>query len=308
MPGAVYPVDLPPTAITPAAALAAASDKAGVLTEALGYIQRFHDKVVVVKVGGSIMDDEAGLSRLLTDVVFMNYVGMQPVVVHGGGKAISAAMKNAGLEPKWVNGKRYTDHETLRIAESVLCGEINPFIVNFIRVQGCEAMGLTSLGSDAIFAEKTTDTDGSDLGSVGRITSVNLRLLELLVQADAIPVLATIALDPSTGDKLNVNADTAAGAVAASMRADKLVVVSDTHGIRADVNDPDSRISSVTSADLDDLIARGVVGGGMMPKVDACLEALRGGTTKAHIIDGRMPHALLLEIYTDEGVGTEITL
>src|SRR5437867_6297222 len=226
-----------------------AISKAAGLVEALPYIQRFHDKVVVVKVGGSIMDDEQTLSAVLTDIVFMNYVGMQPVLVHGGGKAISAAMEQAGLQPQMVQGRRYTDERTLAIAEHVLCNQINRFIVNFIQSQGCEAMGLHSLSSLLLFAEKTylQGADGRriDLGLVGEVTSVNARLLQLLVQADSIPCIATIARDDA-GEKLNVNADTAAGAVAAAMKAEKLVVVSDTHGIRADVNNPDSRISHLT--------------------------------------------------------------
>jgi len=279
--------------------------KAQVLLEALGYIQRFHDQVVVVKVGGSIMDDDQRLAGLLTDVVFMNYVGMQPILVHGGGKAINAAMEKAGLTPKMVGGRRYTDAATLKIAEQVLCGEINPFIVNYIREQGCEAMGLHSLGSDVLFAERIQN---GELGLVGEVTDVNTRLLQLLVQADAIPVISTIAHDRDTGDKLNVNADTAAGAVAAMMKAHKLVVVSDTHGIRMDKDDAETRISSATAGRINELIDEGVIGTGMLPKVDACLHAVRGGVKKAHIIDGRTAHALLLEIYTEEGIGTEITL
>ena len=284
--------------------LAEASRKAAVLIDALGHIQRFHDKAVVVKVGGSIMDDEAALARLLVDVVFMNYVGMQPIVVHGGGKAISAAMKDAGIEPRWVDGRRFTDDATLAIAERVLCGDINPFIVQFVRSQGCEAMGLTSLGSDVLFAQQIDPS----LGLVGEVVDVNRRLLQLLVQADAIPVISTIGVDRESGRKLNVNADTAAGAVAAAVGAEKLIVVSDTHGIRMDRDDPATRISSLTAQGIADLVGRGVISTGMLPKVEACLTALRGGVTKAHIVDGRMPHALLLEIYTAEGVGTEITL
>src|SRR5436189_3603366 len=205
-----------------------AISKAAGLVEALGYIQRFHDKVIVVKIGGSIMDDEAALSTILTDIVFMNYVGMQPVLVHGGGKAINAAMEQAGLVPQMVQGRRYTDDRTLAIAEHVLCNQINRFIVSFIQSQGCESMGLHSLTSNVLIAEKTylQGEDGRriDLGLVGEVKNVNARLLQLLVQADAIPVIATIARDPA-GQKLNVNADTAAGAVAASMKADKLVIV-----------------------------------------------------------------------------------
>jgi len=288
-----------------------AIDKAAGLVEALSYIQRFHDKVIVVKIGGSIMDDEEALSNILTDIVFMNYVGMSPVLVHGGGKAINQAMETAGLVPQMVQGRRYTDERTLAIAEHVLCNQINRFIVNFVQAQGCEAMGLHSLSSVVLFAEKTylKGEDGRriDLGLVGDVKTVNARLLQLLVQADSIPCIATIARDEA-GGKLNVNADTAAGAVAAAMKAEKIVVVSDTHGIRADVKDPNSRISHLTVAQIDDMVKSGAIGTGMLPKVEACVTALKGGVGKAHIIDGRIPHALMLEIYTEAGIGTEIVL
>jgi acetylglutamate kinase len=288
-----------------------AIDKASALVEALSYIQRFHNKVVVVKVGGSIMDDEQALSNLLTDIVFMNYVGMQPVLVHGGGKAINQAMETAGLKPQMVQGRRYTDERTLAIAEHVLCNQVNKFIVNFISAQGCEAMGLHSLSSVVLFAEKTylQSPDGRriDLGYVGEVTSVNARLLQLLVQADSIPCIATIARDMA-GGRLNVNADTAAGAVAGAMKAEKLVVVSDTHGIRSDPEDPSSLVRSVTVSKIDEMVKAGAITSGMLPKVEACVSALRAGVTKTHIIDGRIPHALLLEIYTEAGIGTEIVL
>ncbi|HWB54864.1 MAG TPA: acetylglutamate kinase [Tepidisphaeraceae bacterium] len=288
-----------------------AISKAEGLVEALSYIQRFRNKIVVVKVGGSIMDDEAALSTILTDIVFMNYVGMQPVLVHGGGKAINDAMEKAGLTPQWVQGRRYTDERTLAIAEHVLCNQINKFIVNFIQAQGCEAMGLHSLSSNVLFAEKAyfNADDGRriDLGLVGEIKNVNARLLQLLVQADSIPCIATIARDEA-GGRLNVNADTAAGAVAAALKAEKLVVVSDTHGIRSDPKDPNTRISHLTTGQIDDLVKTGVITAGMLPKVEACIVALKAGVTKAHIIDGRTPHSLLLEIYTEAGVGTEIVL
>lgn len=288
-----------------------AIDKAKGLVEALAYIQRFHDKTIVVKVGGSIMDDEQTLSSILTDIVFMNYVGMQPILVHGGGKAINEAMEKAGLTPQMVMGRRYTDERTLAIAEHVLCNQINRGIVNFIQSQGCEAMGLHSLSSVVLFADKAyiTGDDGRriDLGLVGDVRQVNSRLLELLVKADAIPVIATIARDVA-GGKLNVNADTAAGAVAAAVKAEKIVVVSDTHGIRRNVADPDSRISSLTVTQMEQLVKDGVITSGMLPKVEACVTALKGGVKKAHIVDGRIPHALLLEIYTESGIGTEITL
>src|SRR5678815_5260721 len=234
-----------------------AINKAAGLVEALSYIQRFHDKVIVVKVGGSIMDDEQALSNILTDIVFMNYVGMQPILVHGGGKAINEAMKTAGLEPQMVMGRRYTDERTLAIAEHVLCNQINRFIVNFVQSQGCEAMELHSLSSVVLFAENTylKGDDGRriDLGLVGEVKSVNARLLQLLVQADSIPCIATIARDEA-GGKLNVNADTAAGAVAAAMKAEKLVVVSDTHGIRRDPKDPGSLVRHLTMAQVQEMV------------------------------------------------------
>src|SRR3954468_1069551 len=288
-----------------------AIDKASGLVEALSYIQRFHNKVVVVKVGGSIMDDERALSNLLSDIVFMNYVGMQPVLVHGGGKAINQAMETAGLVPQMVMGRRYTDERTLAIAEHVLCNQVNKFIVNFIQSQGCEAMGLHSLSSNVLFAEKTflQGPEGRriDLGLVGGVSSVNARLLQLLVQADSIPCIATIARD-NAGGRLNVNADTAAGAVAAAMKAEKLVVVSDTHGIRTDPKDPESRVSHLTIPEIDGMVKSGVISAGMLPKVEACVTALQAGVGKAHIIDGRIPHSLLLEIFTEGGIGTEIVL
>jgi acetylglutamate kinase len=288
-----------------------AINKAKALIEALSYIQRFQDKIVVVKVGGSIMDDEQTLSAILTDIVFMNYVGMQPILVHGGGKAINEAMEKTGLVPQMVMGRRYTDERTLAIAEHVLCNQVNRFIVNFVQAQGCEAMGLHSLSSVVLFAEKTylPGPDGRriDLGFVGDVTTVNARLLHLLVQADSIPCIATIARD-TAGGKLNVNADTAAGAVAAAVKAEKLVIVSDTHGIRRDINDPGSRVSHVTVGEIEQMVKDGTITSGMLPKVEACMSALRGGVTKTHIIDGRIPHALLLEIYTEAGIGTEIVL
>src|SRR2546423_3686480 len=203
-----------------------AINKAAALVEALSYIQRFHDKVVVVKVGGSMMDNEEALSTILSDIVFMNYVGMQPVLVHGGGKAINEAMEKAGLVPQWVQGRRYTDDRTIAIAEHVLCNQINRFIVNFIQSQGCEAMGLHSLSSNVLFAEKTylAGEEGRriDLGHVGEVRSVNARLLQLLVQADSIPCIASIARD-NAGGRPNINSHTAARPVAPAMKAQKLV-------------------------------------------------------------------------------------
>jgi len=282
--------------------------KASVLIEALAYIQRFLDKIVVVKFGGSVMDDERAMADILTDIVFMNTVGMRPIIVHGGGKAINAAMEKSGLEVQFVQGRRYTDQRTLTVVEHVLCNDINRSIVSTIETLGSSAMGLHTLSSGVLFGEKLfLEEEGRkiDLGFVGRVTHVNAKLLELLCQADTIPVIAPLSRD-KTGAKLNCNADTAAGEVAAALKAEKLVVVSDTHGIRRDPKDAASLIPQLTEAEIRSMVADGTISSGMLPKVEACLRALEGGVARTHIIDGKIPHALLLEIFSDAGVGTLI--
>ncbi len=285
--------------------------KADALIEALGYIQRFNEKIVVVKLGGSFMDSDEEFRKVLMDVIFLQAVGMRPVVVHGGGKAITDAMKKAGLQAQFVMGRRYTDERTLAIAEHVLCNDINGFIVNTINAFGGKAMPLTSLTSTVLFGERMylTGEDGRriDIGHVGQVTWVNSALLQALCQADFIPVIAPIARD-AAGGKLNVNADTAAGQVAASLKAEKMVLVSDTHGIRSKKDDASSLMRSVTKTQIQELIQNKQIGEGMLPKVESCLTAVEGGVKKAHIIDGRFSHSLLLEIYSDQGVGTEILL
>lgn len=286
-----------------------AIDKAGVLIEALPYIQAYYEKIVVVKLGGSVMDDPAAERDLLRDVAFMNYVGMEPIIVHGGGKEINKAMDEAGLEPQFVQGLRYTDDRTLAIAERVLSGRINRRIVETLESFGVQALGLSSLSSCVLFAERMflPGEEGRriDIGYVGKVEQVNARVLRLLSAADTIPVIAPIALD-RLGGKLNVNADTAAGEVAAAVKAEKLVMVSDTHGVRENKDDPDSFRPSLNRQEITDFMSRGVIDRGMKPKVEACLRALDAGCRKAHIVDGRIPHSLLLEIFTDRGVGTQI--
>jgi acetylglutamate kinase len=286
-----------------------AIEKAKALVAAMEYIRLFRGKIVVVKLGGSVLDDPQLQKKLLTDVVFMATVGIQPILVHGGGKAITKAMNEAGLEPQWVNGRRYTDERTMTIIEHVLIHDINASICETIKQLGCDAMGLHSLSSCVLFAEplRYTDPQGRkiDLGLVGEVKTVNSVLLKTLCANGTIPVIAPVAIDRS-GGKLNVNADSAAGKVAAAVEAEKFVSVSDTNGILKDVNDPDSGISSVTEAEIKQMIDSGIINEGMLPKVEACLIALEGGVKKAHIIDGRILHSLLLEIYTEEGVGTQI--
>jgi acetylglutamate kinase len=284
--------------------------KAGALIEAMEYIRRFRGRIVVVKLGGSILEDIGLQKKLLTDIAFMATVGMQPVVVHGGGKAITKAMNQAGLEPVWVQGRRYTDERTLRIAEHTLVHKINTPICETLSQLGCVPTGLHSLSSCVLFAEplRLAGENGRklDVGLVGQMTGVNGHLLKTLCAANTIPVIASIAQD-KTGGKLNVNADSAAGKVAAEVDAEKLVVVSDTHGILTDLGEPESQVSSLDETQIRDLIDSGVITDAMLPKVEACLIALAGGVKKAHIIDGRIAHSLLLEIYTDKGIGTQIT-
>ena len=286
-----------------------AIEKAKALVEAMEYIRLFRDKIVVVKLGGSVIDEPQQQKKMLTDIVFMATVGIRPVLVHGGGKAITKAMNESGLEPQWINGRRYTDEHTMAIVEHTLIHNINASICETIKQLGCDAMGLHSLSSCVLSAEplRMTDSQGRkiDLGLVGEVKTINSQLLKTLCASGTIPVIAPVAIDRS-GGKLNVNADSAAGKVAAAVEAEKFVSVSDTNGILKDVNDPESNVSSATEEEIKQMIASGIITEGMLPKVEACLIALDGGVKKAHIIDGRIQHSLLLEIYTEEGVGTQI--
>lgn len=283
--------------------------KAAALVEAMEYIRAFRERMVVVKLGGSVLDDPAAQRSLLTDVAFMATVGMRPIIVHGGGKAITRAMNEAGLEPVWVQGRRYTDQRTLNIAEHTLVYKTNVPICQTLEELGCNAMGLHSLSSCVLLAEtlRLPGPEGRklDLGLVGKVIDVNGKLLRTLCADGTIPVIASVAIDKA-GGKLNVNADSAAGKVAAAVAAEKLVMVSDTHGIRRDINDPESWISSLNEEQIKEMIDAGVITDAMFPKVEACLAALDAGVRKAHIIDGRIAHSLLLEIYTEKGIGTEI--
>ena len=293
-----------------------AIDKAAALAEAHEYIHRFEGKIVVVKVGGSIMDDAGALHALVQDVCFLDAVGMRPVLVHGGGKSITEAMQKAGLEAQFVQGRRYTDERTLAIAEYVLVNEINREIVAQINGFEHKGMGLHSLASCVVFASRLFLTAPAvkpdepvrkiDIGFVGEVESVNAQLIRALVEAEYIPVIAPIARD-AAGNRLNVNADSVAGHVAAALKAEKLVLVSDTHGIRTGADEA-SLAHHLTKAQIEHLMQTGVVTAGMLPKVQATFTALAAGVAKAHIIDGRIPHSLLLEVYTKEGIGTEIVL
>jgi acetylglutamate kinase len=283
--------------------------KAEVLIEALSYIRTFRDKLTVIKLGGSAMEDADSLRATLQDAVFMETVGMRPILVHGGGKPIDRAMAEAGLVPRKVQGRRYTDDATLEIVVRVLREEINAGIVRQIREMGGRAVGLHSSTLQCLFGERMTlpgdDGEPIDLGRVGEVTRVDGRLIQDFSKAGVVPVIPSLA-QALDGGWLNVNADTAAAAVAANLKAEKLVFVSDTPGILLDRKDESSLVRNLDEGGVRDLIHRGIIETGMIPKVEAAMESLRAGVKKTHMIDGRVRHSLLLEIYTDHGVGTEI--
>jgi acetylglutamate kinase len=287
-----------------------AIQKADTLIEALGWIRRFRDKITVIKLGGSVMEHENALRHVLLDIVFMETVGMRPVVVHGGGAAIDRTMDAAGLVPKKIKGRRVTDDATLKIVEQVLAYETNERLAGQIEELGGRAMPLNFRTTNVLHGERITlpSEDGQpiDLGHVGRVTRLERTIVENLCYAGQVPVIPSMALDEATGGKLNVNADTAATAVATALGAEKLMYMSDVNGVRRDKSDPNSIIHSLTDKEARELIRTGVIDSGMIPKVEACLDTLDRGVRKVHIIDGRVRHSLLLEIYTSKGVGTEL--
>jgi len=286
-----------------------AIQKADTLIEALGWIRKFRDTTTVIKLGGSVVEHPDSLRHLLVDIVFMSTLGMRVVVVHGGGKAISRAMDAAGLAPHFVQGRRYTDDATLGIVEKVLATEVNHDLVARLEEYGGRAMSLNFLSTNVLFGERLSLAEPGgkaiDLGHVGTVTRVDRLTIDNLTYAGQVPVIPSMALGPD-GGKLNVNADTAATAVAAAIGAEKLVVLSDIPGVLRDINDPESLIHSLTASEARRLIADGTIAAGMIPKIEGCLETLEQGVKKIHIIDGRLRHSLLLEIYTTSGVGTEL--
>lgn len=286
-----------------------AIQKADILIEALRWIREFRGKITVIKLGGSVMEDRWALNHLLLDVVFMETVHMRPVIVHGGGAAISRAMAEAGIEPRFVQGRRYTDDATLAIVERVLAGEVNEGIARKINELGGRAQALNFRTVNVLFGERIElpgpDGQPLDLGHVGKATSVDRNTIENMCQAGIVPVIPSMCITPD-GEKLNVNADTAATAVAQALRAEKLMYLSDVNGVRRDKNDSESLLHSLNARNARAMIEDGTIDTGMIPKVQACLETLEKGVRKVHIIDGRLRHSLLLEVYTSKGVGTEI--
>lgn len=276
--------------------------KADVLLEALPYMQGFRGCTFLIKVGGSAMEDPVVVDTFLKDVVFLEAVGINPVIVHGGGKAISKAMKDSGLEAKFINGMRVTDEETIKIVEQTLARVINPEIVNKINAFGGKAVGVP--GTEVFTGEKMK----GDLGWVGEVTDCKLGLIQAAVAGEFVPVVSPVAREQDSGKTLNVNADLAACALATRLKATKLIFLSDVRGVMRDPKDESTLIPSLDTAAVEALKKEGIISGGMIPKVDSSLESLRGGVGKVHLIDGRIPHALILEIFTDVGIGTEIHL
>ncbi len=284
--------------------------KADILIEALGWIREFRGKVTVIKLGGSLLDDIDSLRHILLDIYFMETVGMRPVVVHGAGSRISAAMAEAGIEPRFVHGRRYTDQATLEIVERILAEETNQFLADIYERIGGRAMTLNFQSTPVLIGEPLTllDEKGTelDLGFVGDVTDIDRGVIERLCYAGQVPFIPSMCIT-SDGQKLNVNADTAATKLAEKLNAHKLVMVSDVPGVLRDPQDPSSLISSLTPTQARQLIRDGVVSSGMIPKVEGCLDTIQRGVPKVHIVDGRLRHSLLLEIYTSHGIGTVIT-
>jgi len=276
-------------------------DQAEVLLEALPYIRRFAGKTVVIKYGGHAMTDDALKQAFARDIVLLKFVGLHPVVVHGGGPQIDRMLSDLNISSTFVRGMRVTDPATMKVVEMVLAGQINGEIVSMINLAGGKAVGFSGKDGNLIIARRAA-TDNGDLGQVGEVVGVNPELVRALQQQDFIPVIAPVAAGPE-GESLNINADIAAGKIAEALEAEKLLLLTDVQGIKDAAGE---LIRTLSSSEARKLIAEGVVSAGMIPKVDCCLEALRGGVKKVHIIDGRVRHAVLLELFTDQGVGTEV--
>ena len=278
-------------------------EKAEVLIEALPYIQQFNRKIIVVKYGGSAMSNEELQKNVIKDVTLLKLVGFKPIIVHGGGKEISRWVGKVGKEAKFVNGLRVTDEETMEIAEMVL-SKVNKRLVTMVQELGVKAVGVSGKDGGLLHVDKKY-ADGKDIGFVGDIKHVDPKILYDLLERDFLPIVAPIGLDDNF-DTYNINADDAACAIAKAVGADKLVFLTDIEGLYKDINDKSSFISRITASEADALISEGFIGGGMLPKLNNCTSAIKNGVNRVHILDGRIPHCLLLEIFTNEGVGTAI--
>lgn len=277
--------------------------KAEVLIEALPYIQRFNRKIIVVKYGGSAMVDEELKRQVIEDVTLLKLVGFKPIIVHGGGKEISNMVKRLGMEPKFINGLRVTDEETMDVAEMVL-GKVNKSLVQLVESLGVRAIGISGKDGGLLTVEKKY-ADGEDIGFVGEITDVNADILYDLLEKDFLPIICPIGLDENF-QTYNINADDAACAIARAMQAEKLAFLTDIEGVYKDPKDPSTLISELAVSEAEKLMEEGYIGGGMLPKLHNCIDAIENGVSRVHILDGRIPHCLLLEIFTNKGIGTAI--
>lgn len=278
-------------------------EKAEVLIEALPYIQRFNRRIIVVKYGGSAMVDEELKARVIQDVTLLKLVGFKPIIVHGGGKEISKWVEKVGMEPKFVNGLRVTDESTMELVEMVL-GKVNKSLVQLVESLGVRAIGIS--GKDGkLLSVKKKYADGEDIGFVGEVKDVNARVLYDLLEKDFLPIVCPIGLDDEN-QTYNINADDAACAIARAMRAEKLAFLTDIEGVYKDPKDPSTLISELPVSEAQKLMEEGFIGGGMLPKLNNCIDAVEHGVSKVHILDGRIPHCLLLEIFTNKGIGTAI--
>ena len=278
-------------------------DKAEVLVEALPYIQKFNRKVIVVKYGGSAMVDENLKKRVIEDVTLLKLVGFKPIIVHGGGKEISRWVSKVGMEPKFINGLRVTDEPTMELAEMVL-GKVNKELVQMVESLGVRAIGLSGKDGGLLNVTKKY-SNGEDIGYVGEIQKVNADILWDLLDKDFLPIVCPIGLDDSF-HTYNINADDAACAIARAMNAEKLAFLTDIEGVYKDPNDPSTLISELQISEAKEFIEKGYIGGGMLPKLNNCIDAIENGVSRVHILDGRIPHCLLLEIFTNKGIGTAI--
>ena len=277
-------------------------EQAEILVQALPYIRHYFGKTVVIKYGGNAMTNDALKESVMKDIVLLRYVGMQPVLVHGGGPDVSEMMNRVGKEPCFVGGLRVTDAETMEIVEMVLAGKTNKGIVSILSQQGGKSVGLS--GKDGrLFVAKKAHINGADLGFVGEIEQINPEIVQILIREGYIPVISSVAVG-SEGESYNINADHAAGALASALGATKIVMLTDVQGVYRDFNDKSSLISTLSVTQAQEMISSGNAGKGMIPKIEACIKALSGGVEKAHIIDGTLPHALLMELFTDRGIGT----
>lgn len=277
--------------------------RAKVLNDALPYIQKYHDKIVVVKYGGNAMTNETLKQAVMSDIVLLTLVGVKVVLVHGGGPEINDMLKKLNIESKFINGLRYTDEATVDVVKMVLAGKVNKELVSLLEQNGGSAVGLCGLDEKMLIAERTYGANGEDLGFVGNIIKVNAKPIKDAIANNVIPVIATVASDEN-GQTYNVNADTAAARIAAELGAENLILLTDIAGLLKDKDDPSTLIPELNVSEVPFMKKRGIISGGMIPKIDCCVEAVRRGVKKTVIIDGRVPHSILIEILSNEGIGT----